>query len=154
MTDFYLIFLFAKMWGIYNLDVSENGGIPKSSFLIGFSIINHPFRGTLIFGNTHLLYVFSSEMGSFNEIGWGLGLEASSGDFAWELQTQGGLTLCQGNSGNPEKWGASWWNPGVSGMFSFSVWFWRVSVVFLKERVHTHHFTCRYLWIYIYSIYT
>ena len=25
---------------------------PKSSILIGFSIINHPFRGTLIFGNT------------------------------------------------------------------------------------------------------
>ena len=27
---------------------------PKSSILIGFSIINHPFWGTLIFGNTHL----------------------------------------------------------------------------------------------------
>ena len=28
---------------------------PKSSILIGFSIINHPFWGTPIFGNTHLL---------------------------------------------------------------------------------------------------
>ena len=27
---------------------------PKSSILIGFSIINHPFWGTPIFGNTHL----------------------------------------------------------------------------------------------------
>ena len=27
---------------------------PKSSILIGFSIINHPFWGTLIFGNTHM----------------------------------------------------------------------------------------------------
>jgi len=38
-----------------HLDVSENRGTPKSSILIGFSIINHPFRGTPIFGNTHLL---------------------------------------------------------------------------------------------------
>ena len=27
---------------------------PKSSILIGFSLINHPFWGTTIFGNTHL----------------------------------------------------------------------------------------------------
>ena len=33
-----------------NLGVSENGGTPKSSILIGFSIINHPFWGTPIFG--------------------------------------------------------------------------------------------------------
>ena len=37
----------------YNMDVSENSGTPKSSNLIGFSIINHPFWGTSIFGNTH-----------------------------------------------------------------------------------------------------
>ena len=43
------------------LDVSENRGTPKSSILIGFSIINHPFWGTLIFGNTHLF--FSSSFG-------------------------------------------------------------------------------------------
>ena len=35
-------------------DVSENNGTPKSSILIGFSIINHPFWGTPIFGNTHI----------------------------------------------------------------------------------------------------
>ena len=35
------------------LGVSENSGTPKSSILIGFSIINHPFWGTSIFGNTH-----------------------------------------------------------------------------------------------------
>ena len=39
--------------GIY-MDVSENSGTPKSSILIGFSIINHPFWGTPIFGNTHI----------------------------------------------------------------------------------------------------
>ena len=37
-----------------NMDVSENSGTPKSSILIGFSIINHPFWGTPIFGNTHM----------------------------------------------------------------------------------------------------
>ena len=36
------------------MDVSENSGTPKSSILIGFSIINHPFWGTPIFWNTHI----------------------------------------------------------------------------------------------------
>ena len=36
------------------MGVSKNSGIPKSSILIGFSIINHPFWGTPIFGNTHI----------------------------------------------------------------------------------------------------
>ena len=34
------------------LGVSKNSGTPKSSILIGFSIIKHPFWGTTIFGNT------------------------------------------------------------------------------------------------------
>ena len=37
-----------------HVDVSENSGTPNSSILIGFSIINHPFGGTPIFGNTHV----------------------------------------------------------------------------------------------------
>ena len=36
------------------MDVSENGGTPKSSISIGFTIINHPFWGTPIFGNNHM----------------------------------------------------------------------------------------------------
>jgi len=36
------------------MDVSKNKGNPKSSILIGFSIINHPFWGTTIFGNIHI----------------------------------------------------------------------------------------------------
>ena len=32
-----------------HIGVSENGGTPKSSILIGFSIINHPFWETPIF---------------------------------------------------------------------------------------------------------
>ena len=39
-----------------HMDVSENSGIPKWSILIGFSIINHPFWGTIIFGNTHVSF--------------------------------------------------------------------------------------------------
>ena len=38
----------------FHLDVSENGGTPKSFILIGFSTINHPLGGTPIFGNIHL----------------------------------------------------------------------------------------------------
>ena len=40
-----------------HMGVSENNGTPKSSILIGFSIIYHPFWGTSIFGNTHIAYV-------------------------------------------------------------------------------------------------
>ena len=36
------------------MGVSKNDGTPKSSILIGFSIIDHPFWGTSIFGNTHI----------------------------------------------------------------------------------------------------
>ena len=35
----------------YSMDVSKNNGTSKSSILIGFSIINHPFWGATIFGN-------------------------------------------------------------------------------------------------------
>ena len=38
-----------QVWEIY-MDVSENSATPKSSILIGFSIINYPFWGTPIFG--------------------------------------------------------------------------------------------------------
>ena len=36
------------------MDVSKNSGTPKSSILIGFSIMNHPFWDTIIFGNTQI----------------------------------------------------------------------------------------------------
>ena len=36
------------------MGVSKNNGTPKSSILTGFSLINHPFWGTPIFGNTHI----------------------------------------------------------------------------------------------------
>ena len=51
-----------REWGFYKWSTvaiwvfPKIGVPPKSSILIGFSIIiNHPFGGTLIFGNTHLL---------------------------------------------------------------------------------------------------
>ena len=55
-----------KIWDILFLSpqklVSSNGCFQESSTLIGFSIINHPFLGTLIFGNTqnlgHLGFLF------------------------------------------------------------------------------------------------
>ena len=37
------------------------GKTPKSSILIGFSIINHPFWGTPIFGNTHVVFFFFND---------------------------------------------------------------------------------------------
>ena len=43
-----------------HMGVSKNSGTPKLSIVIGFSIINHPYWGTTILGNTHiqLLYFF------------------------------------------------------------------------------------------------
>ena len=46
----------ARFLNHQHMGVSENSGTPKSSILIRFSItINHPFWGTPIFGNTHML---------------------------------------------------------------------------------------------------
>ena len=44
--------LFRRGWYV---GVSKNSVTPKSSILIGFSIINHPFWDTPIFGNTHVV---------------------------------------------------------------------------------------------------
>ena len=41
--------------GRTHVSVSKNrGGPPKSSILIGFTLVNYPFWGTTIFGNTHV----------------------------------------------------------------------------------------------------
>ena len=49
-----------------DMGVSKNKGTPKSSILIGFSIINHPFWGTPIFGNIHIMiYRIHEESCSF-----------------------------------------------------------------------------------------
>ena len=39
---------------IYSLGFSINGGTPKSSISIGFSLVNHPFEGTPISGNVYI----------------------------------------------------------------------------------------------------
>ena len=40
----------------WDVGVSKNRCTPKSSIFMGFSIINHPFWDTPIFGNTHVLW--------------------------------------------------------------------------------------------------
>ena len=57
------IFSINSIWSSYNFQllanpvsykgVSKNRATPKSSVLVGFSLINHTFWGTTIFGNTH-----------------------------------------------------------------------------------------------------
>ena len=51
------------------MGVSENRGTPKSSILIGFSIINHPFWGTSIVGNSQITPGFSL-VAVFFPAGW------------------------------------------------------------------------------------
>ena len=48
------IFATLNLVGLFEMGVSKNSGTPKSSNLIGFSIIHHPFWGTPIFGNTQM----------------------------------------------------------------------------------------------------
>ena len=38
-----------------DMGVTKSNGTPTSSILMGFSIINHPFWGTTIFGNIHMV---------------------------------------------------------------------------------------------------
>ena len=41
-------------WSTGDMDVSLHGGTSKSSILIGFSLVNHPYWGTTILGNPHI----------------------------------------------------------------------------------------------------
>ena len=50
------------------MGVSKNSGTPKSSILLGFSIINHPFWDTPILGNIHI-YIYRRQPG-FTTIKW------------------------------------------------------------------------------------
>ena len=67
------------------MGVSKNRGTPKSSILIGFSIINHPFWGTTIFGNTHMpslfLEIISSGETPVKKITHRVCVPAQAGDF-------------------------------------------------------------------------
>ena len=75
-----LVFFICGMLSLQVLymGVSKNNGTPKSSILMGFSIINHPFSGTPIFGNTHMLlfrkeptiYIQSSIGNPINDLSW------------------------------------------------------------------------------------
>ena len=47
-----------NIWVGEDMCVSKNRGTPRSSILIGFSNIHHPFWGTIIFGNTHICNCF------------------------------------------------------------------------------------------------
>ena len=50
-----LVVIYVSHDGCIDMGVSKNRGTPKSSILIGSSIINHPFWDTIMFGNTHMI---------------------------------------------------------------------------------------------------
>ena len=52
----------ALFFNFSNMGVAVNGGFSRQiiHLIIGFSIINHPFWGTTIFGNTHMLVLFAN----------------------------------------------------------------------------------------------
>ena len=83
--------------GFPDMDVSENSGTPKSSILIGYSIINHPFWGTSIFGNTHIDLKLNSDFlwQNLHFLGW---LDSDGSDFCIRSASQ-----CLGNRWNVVK---------------------------------------------------
>ena len=52
------------MTNFFHMGVSKISGTPKSSILIGVSLINHPFWGTPIFGNAHIPQSDRSRVGT------------------------------------------------------------------------------------------
>ena len=124
-----------------DMDVSKNRGTPKSSILIGFSIINHPFWGTPIFGNTHMerwndsdIFHVAETIGHAKELTVVLSMRDP---FAWvamptshrrhiwgDLMRQpcNGAVRCSGSLKWPPadclvaKWSFSSWNKGVLGV--------------------------------------
>ena len=53
------------------MGVSINGVAPKSSILLGFSVINHQFWGTHIYGNLHMAMVAAMDHeGIFDVLQW------------------------------------------------------------------------------------
>ena len=47
------LYMFQAFFGCTEMEVSWNGGTPKSSILIGFSIVHHPFGGAPVYGTPH-----------------------------------------------------------------------------------------------------
>ena len=63
--------LYSLYTGINQLGVSRNRAIPKSSILLGFSIINQPFWGSPIYGNPQLYMGLRIENTTVNRCRWG-----------------------------------------------------------------------------------
>ena len=99
------------------MDVSENSGTPKSSILIGFSIINHPFWGNPIFGNARMLYILGMPMLAYV---WQLVKEFWAGNL---LQID--CRLDQVRSGRGWWWGCGWgWGWGWGWWWWWWWWGW------------------------------
>ena len=50
-----------ELVSFFQMGVSKNSGTPKLSILIRFSIINHPFWGNTVFGNTQMVFILDNE---------------------------------------------------------------------------------------------
>ena len=90
---------------VSDMGVSLNGGTPKSSILEGSSIINHPFWGTTIFGNTHM--VEDAKMNLFYHFEKSSGRAVAFGTLVFVFFFQGPRSTCKTSS---------WWS--IKGRFS------------------------------------
>ena len=81
---------------VSDMGVSLNGGTPKSSILEGSSIINHPFWGTTIFGNTHM--VEDAKMNLFYHFEKSSGRAVAFGTLVFIFFFQGPRSTCKTSS--------------------------------------------------------
>ena len=97
------------------MGVSKNrGGPPKSSIIIEFSIINHPFWGTTIFGNTRIppgVFLCSAQTWT-NCVIFRLtvkveaidGLSSTSSGLQWSFGSQRGRIFATWNRNESNEW--------------------------------------------------
>ena len=102
------------------MGVSKNNGTPKSSILIGFSIINHPFWGIPIFGNTHMFFVGASKTRL-----------APESKFYWGFSCQ---------SDGSVRWLGDWWRSKASGLLDRIGWCHYTLEDFHGWNIQTTHF--------------
>ena len=114
------------------MEVSINGGTPKSSILIGFSHeINHPFWGTPVYGSPHIAEVSSHMSPSLHHLG------AAQGSFHWCATG----AVCQKFLAEPEFINKKW----RYSMILWHVFFMilqRIQIIFMVRRNGIWRYCC------------
>ena len=103
------------------MGVSENKGTPKSSMLIRFSIVNHPFWGTPIFENIQLDHhkgTVTSIITTWGSHSWGSKLQAGV-LMVWSMVHEPNFDM---NIIGPNTWSKRWHFKHLLNIFLVTYW--------------------------------